>query len=124
MERFTLIKQSLKDHLGKPSATRITGYMVSAMLVIMILTVCGAEITKVINDISGYTPSYGFLGMFALLLSHQLVLFNLKKASEKTSFPTLEKFNEGNNVSVYDEKGGVTKKDIKDAADDIDSGIG
>lgn len=94
---------STKDHLGKESATRINGYLMSVMITLMVIVVCGIELGNMYIAFSVgdfYTVGYEFVCIFGMVLAHQLVLFNLKKSSEKSPFPTLEKMkgidNKGN----------------------------
>lgn len=92
------IGESCYDHLGKASATRISGYLTTAMIIIVVVIMMCIEVFnafKAYNDPSiTYSISVQSITVLGMLLSQQLILFNLKKKGEETSFPTLEKLKE------------------------------
>lgn len=101
------ILDSTKDHLGKESATRINGYLMSAMITLMVVVTCAVEIGNMyiaFKELTPYEIGYGFIAIFGMVLSHQLVLFNLKKSSEQSSFPTVEALKKGNTETEKSEE--------------------
>lgn len=91
------IKESLKDHLGKASSTRINGYWMSILFTLCVLCCIAVEITSAITEINKgatYSVSNQLIAICVLILGQQALLFNLKRKSEDTSFPTVEKLNE------------------------------
>ena len=99
---LNIIKQSCTDHLNKLSSTRINGYWMSVLFTICVLCCVGIEISSAItnmNDGKIYTVSTQLLTICGMILGQQALLFHLKKQSEKTSFPTVEKLSELNSVN-------------------------
>ncbi len=84
-----MTKQSLKDHLGKASSTRINGYIMTILFAICVFCVVGVEITST----GVYTVSNQLIAICVLILGQQALLFNLKRKSEDTSYPTVENLN-------------------------------
>lgn len=85
--------ESLKDHLGKFSSTRISGYYMSFLLTLCVLTSVGLEITSAVTSYKENTPysvSVQIITIIGMVLGQQALLFNLKRKSEDTPFPTLE----------------------------------
>ncbi len=91
---FKNMKESMMDHLGKPSATRINGYILTFLLSIAIFVSLGIEIASAISayKILGttYSISSELIALIALIMGQQALLFQLKRKSEETSFPSLE----------------------------------
>lgn len=90
---WNMIKESLKDHLGKASSTRINGYWMSILFTICVLCCVGIEIHSALKSTTPYTVSNQLIAICALILGQQALLFNLKRKSEDTPFPTVEKLN-------------------------------
>lgn len=92
---FSKIDNSTKDHLGKDSASRIGYYIFISMILMITLTVIGVEAGnayvswKAIPSVA-YTISNELLALLGMLIAQLSILLNIKKNSEKTSFPTLE----------------------------------
>lgn len=88
-----MIIKSCKDHLGKESATRISGYILTIMICIIVLISCIIDLingySAFINNMT-YELSMQTIAIFGMLLTQQSILFNLKRKSEETNFPTLE----------------------------------
>jgi hypothetical protein len=97
---FTKIKESMVDHLGKPSATRINGYILTVLLSIAVIACLGIEIASAMSAIQTEGGTYSISGqliaLITLLMGHHALLFQLKRKSEETSFPTLDNLNELN----------------------------
>jgi len=94
---FTKIKESMVDHLGKPSATRINGYILTVLLSVAVLVCLGIEIASAMSAIQTeggvYSISGQLIALITLLMGHHALLFQLKRKSEETSFPTLDNLN-------------------------------
>jgi hypothetical protein len=88
-----MIKTSCKDHLNKPSSTRINGYWMTVLLTIIILCGVGMEISCAINSTECHSISNSMIALATLVLGQQALLFHLKRKSEDTAFPTVEKLN-------------------------------
>lgn len=92
-----MIKISCKDHLNKFSSTRINGYWMSILFTICVLCCVVIEIISAItqfNKEESYVVSNQLIAICVLILGQQALLFNLKRKSEDTPFPTVEKINE------------------------------
>lgn len=90
------ILESCKDHLNKASSTRINGYWMSILFTICVLCCIGVEIASSIVSITKgdtYSVSAQLITICVLILGQQALLFNLKRKSEDTSFPTVEALN-------------------------------
>lgn len=94
---FTKIKESMVDHLGKPSATRINGYILTILLSIAVLTCLCIEVASAMSAVQTeggvYAISGQLIALITLLMGHHALLFQLKRKSEETSFPTLDNMN-------------------------------
>ncbi len=92
---FTKVKESMVDHLGKASATRINGYILSVLLGLAVIVALGIEIGSAMSayGVEGgtYAISVQLIALITLLMGQQALLFQLKRKSEETSFPTVEK---------------------------------
>lgn len=81
------ITESCNDHLGKPSATRIAGYMITIMIIIVSLILMSIEIIATykcfITDGQTYTISVQAITVLGMLITQQSILFNIKKKGEK-----------------------------------------
>jgi hypothetical protein len=94
---WEMIKISCKDHLNKFSSTRINGYWMSILFTICVLCCVVIEIISAItqfNKEESYVVSNQLIAICVLILGQQALLFNLKRKSEDTPFPTVEKINE------------------------------
>ena len=95
---FTKIKESMVDHLGKASATRINGYILTVLLSIAVLTCLCIEVASAMSAIQTEGGTYAISGqliaLITLLMGHHALLFQLKRKSEETSFPTLDNMNQ------------------------------
>ncbi|MFM2392843.1 MAG: hypothetical protein RLZZ546_825, partial [Bacteroidota bacterium] len=73
------------------------GYWMSILFTLCVLCCIAVEITSAITEInkgSTYSVSNQLIAICVLILGQQALLFNLKRKSEDTSFPTVEKLNE------------------------------
>jgi hypothetical protein len=95
---FTKIKESMNDHLGKASATRINGYIITILITISIFTCLYIEVSSALSAIETeggtYTISVQLITLIGMLIGHHSLLFQLKRKSEETNFPTLDNLNE------------------------------
>lgn len=117
---FIKIKESMVDHLGKSSATRINGYILTALLCMAVLVSLGIEIASAISaykstTIVTYSISGQLIALIGLLMGQQALLFQLKRKSEETPFPTLEKMSKNNNIKTYE-----GSKDLDEDEDNLD----
>ncbi len=104
---WSMIKQSLKDHLGKASTTRINGYWMSILFTLCVVCCIGIEISSALTvhaEKKPYVVSNQLIAICVLILGQQALLFNLKRKSEDTSFPTVEKLNDIVNTNNTGEK--------------------
>ena len=106
---LSMIKQSCKDHLNKISATRINAYFMAVLFTVCVLCCVGIEISSAIISFKKgdtYSVSGQLITLAILMLGQQSLLLHLKKQSEQTSFPTVEKLNggEGNPISDVTQK--------------------
>lgn len=93
---WEMVRESLKDHLGKASSTRINGYWMSILFTICVVCCVAIEITSAIthyNKNEGFSVSNQLIAIAVLILGQQALLFNLKRKAEDTPFPTVEKIN-------------------------------
>ena len=123
---FVKIKESMVDHLGKPSATRINGYILTALLCMAVLVSLGIEIASAISaynstTIVTYSISGQLIALIGLLMGQQALLFQLKRKSEETPFPTLEKMSKNNTIKTYDSSKELDKElDLDVDEDNLD----
>lgn len=104
---FTKIKESMVDHLGKPSATRINGYILTVLLSIAVLVCLGIELASAYSasqtEGGTYSISGQLIALIGLLMGHHALLFQLKRKSEETPFPTLDSMNDIKSKSIETE---------------------
>jgi hypothetical protein len=70
---------------GKPSSSRIFAYVMMAQIIISNLVFLGIEITNAVSEFKNkgtYTPSAQAVGIFGMLLTHQLALLGIYKYHE------------------------------------------
>jgi hypothetical protein len=83
------ITSSCNDHSGKPSATRIAGYMITIMIVVVTLILMCIEVLAAykafITDNVTYSISVQSITVLGMLITQQSILFNLKKRSENNN---------------------------------------
>ena len=97
------LKLSMKDHLGKPSATRINGYLMTILIFLTVLTTLGLEVYSAVTQYKNnetYTISTQVIAVLTLILGQQALLFNLKRKNEETPFPSYEKSLENKEKNV------------------------
>lgn len=97
MKLFRTIYSSCLDHLGKPSTNRINAYIMSFLIGIIILSAVAIEIIALLESFKTgvpYTLSTQLIILAGLVFGQQALLLNLKRKSEETSFPTVERIKE------------------------------
>lgn len=109
---WNIFKQSLKDHLGKSSSTRINGYWMSILFTLCVLSCIGIEIYEAVKSSSSYTVSSQFIALCVLILGQQALLFNLKRKAEDTPFPTVENLNTPSITNTVEEVTKIVKDEI------------
>lgn len=101
---YSKIVESMNDHLGKSSATRINGYILTILISISVFVCLGIEIASAVTILkTGGNYSYTqLISLILILMGHHALLFQLKRKGEETSFPSLDKLNELNKKEKVD----------------------
>jgi len=90
MKFLNYIKKSIFTHDGKESTTRITSYIILALIVILVLMF-------IVMEILSMTISNEIITIFVSLLSHQLIILGVnKKYESKQVIASYEKSNKNN----------------------------
>ena len=87
MSLLSFIKQSAMQD-GKPSSSRIMGYVMGAQIVLATLCYVGIEIANAViafRDKGFYTIPATHVTIFGMILTHQLTLFGIYKYNETQS---------------------------------------
>lgn len=89
------ISQSLVDHLGKVSQVRIQSYFILGEILItgiffLCIEAANAYLSIWVNG-KPYAPTTESIWIFGMVLTHHLVMLGLKKGSESSPFPSLDK---------------------------------
>ena len=75
---WNIFDESLKDHLGKYSSTRIAAYVILALIILWTIHMMNTTVT--VQD----------TGILGTLIINMCALLGIKSRSEKTSFPSYE----------------------------------
>lgn len=105
-----LFEKSIVDAAGKPSSTRIQGYLMFILVSILIITLLVLIVISAVKTIySGgtYTPSTQDLVFLSLILGHHLTLLRIKKGADAYSVQALEKKIEKEKGSTNDKENGI-----------------
>ncbi len=85
---WQIISNSIKDHFGKDSLSRISSYFILVVIILNSLVYVSIDLINAISEWkkptgSSYIIPMNHILIFSLILAHHLVLLGLKKSTDK-----------------------------------------
>lgn len=86
MKFWNIIRETVKDYLGKYSITRVSSYFLLATILLNSLVYIGIDIVNAIKKWSkndgDYVIPWNHIIIFSMILTHHLILLGLKKSTD------------------------------------------
>jgi len=92
MKFWNIIRETIKDYLGKYSITRVSSYFLLATILFNSLVYISIDIVNAIQNWRNgdeYRIPWNHITIFSMILAHHLILLGLKKSNDSKAMEVM-----------------------------------